>query len=57
MEACRHLERGQGLFLFTDEETLQSNPDPLLLLWNTARENEQEALLDSLSPARPLLKG
>ena len=56
-EACRQLERGQGLFLFTDVATLQSNPDPLLLLWNTARENEQEALLDSLSPARPLLKG
>ena len=55
-EACRKLERGQGLFLFTDSESFRNHPDPLALLWCSVGENETESLLDSLSPPRSLLK-
>jgi len=33
VEACSRLERGQGLFLFTDTEALRTAADPLALLW------------------------
>ncbi len=52
VEACRSLARGQGLFLFMDAESLRTAPDPLELLWKTARVDHPESLLDSLSPPR-----
>ena len=56
VEACRQLERGQGLFLFTDAETFRVHANPLALPWASARDDSHETLLDSLSPARPLRK-
>ena len=37
VEACRQLDRGQGLFLFTDLNSLLAGPDPLALPWQAAR--------------------
>lgn len=36
-EACRKLQRGQGLFLFTDRDTLSRHPDALSIQWQTVR--------------------
>ena len=55
VEACRGLARGQGLFLFTDAEALRASKDPLVLVWQTARTDHPESLLDSLSPVHPPL--
>lgn len=53
VEACRGLARGQGLFLFLGAESLRASSDPLSLLWKTARTDQPESLLDSLSPVHP----
>ena len=50
VEACRKLERGQGLFLFTDAEVFRAHTNPLALPWVSARDDSHESLLDSLSP-------
>lgn len=46
VETCHHLERGQGLFLFTDLNTLLTSPDPLALLWQTGRAGATVRLID-----------
>ena len=46
IEACRKLNQGRGLFLFNDINTLKSNPDLLLPVWQTVREGEKAALVD-----------
>ena len=46
VEACHQLERGQGLFLFTDLKTLLATPDPLNLPWQTARSGQTVRLID-----------
>ena len=52
--ACRQLERGQGLFLFSDVGAFRAHADPLTMPWYSVSENTPEALLDSLIPANPL---
>ena len=52
-EACRQLERGQGLFLFTDAEAFRTHGDSLALPWASAKENVSETLLDSFMSHRP----
>ncbi len=52
--ACRQLQRAQGLFLFTDAETLRAHSNPLALPWDSAREDAHEALLDCLIPGNSL---
>ena len=37
IEAARELERGHGLFLFTDVHSLLAHPDPLSLDWKSGR--------------------
>ena len=54
VEACRQLERGQGLFLFTAAEAVRAHSYPLAMPWVSARENAVETLLDSLIPANSL---
>ena len=44
--ACRQLERGQGLFLFTDLNSLLASPDPLVLSWQGARPDQIVRLVD-----------
>lgn len=44
--ACRQLERGQGLFLFTDLNSFLASPDPLVLPWHGARQNQAVRLTD-----------
>ena len=46
IEACRKLNQGRGLFLFNDFNTLKSNPDLFLPVWQTVREGEKAALVD-----------
>ena len=46
IEACRKLNQGRGLFLFNDINTMKSNPDLLLPVWQTVREGEKAALVD-----------
>ena len=53
VSACRQLERGQGLFLFTDSNSLRQASDPLQMHWDAARSDRAESLLDSLLPPRP----
>ena len=45
IEACRQLERGQGLFLFADATGFLAVPDPLVFTWQSAR-GEQTTRLD-----------
>lgn len=45
LEACQQLERGQGLFLFTDTAVFGQHPDPLALPW-TSGKGTHETLLD-----------
>ena len=52
--ACRQLDRGQGLFLFTDAETFRAHPSPLTVPWDSANGTATDTLLDSLIPAKPL---
>ena len=47
VEACRKLEKGQGLFLFTDVDTFLKSADPLLMHWSSPREESPETLLGS----------
>ncbi len=53
VEACRKLEKGRGLFLFTDADTVLKCADPLALAWISPNSKAPESLLDSLSPPRP----
>lgn len=46
MSACQQLERGHGLFLFTDLDSLVASPDPLALTWHTGRAGETVRLID-----------
>lgn len=46
VRACRTLERGQGLFLFTDAEALRTATNPLDLPWISARDDAPEFLGD-----------
>ncbi len=52
--AAARLERGHGLFLFTDAGAFRAHPDVLRLLWDTAGGQRHESLTDGLSPARRL---
>jgi hypothetical protein len=44
IEACRQLERGQGLFLFTDLASLMAHGDILTLPWQTCQPGKTEML-------------
>jgi hypothetical protein len=44
IEACRQLERGQGLFLFTDLASLTAHDDILTLPWQTCQPEKTETL-------------
>ena len=46
VEACHQLERGQGLFLFTDLNSFHAIPDPLTLLWQSVRSGQAIRLID-----------
>ena len=46
IEACRKLQHGRGLFLFTDTESFHEQPDLLAHSWQAHRENESVGLLD-----------
>jgi hypothetical protein len=46
IEACRELKQGRGLFLFTEAETLQAQPDFFTIQWQTARDTQTTGLLD-----------
>jgi DNA-binding Lrp family transcriptional regulator len=46
VEACRKLNQGRGLFLFTNSKSLRECPDFFSLRWQTHRENQPVALLD-----------
>jgi Replication-relaxation len=50
IDACRALERGRGLFLFTDVEAFRTHEDPLALAWHCGRCGSPESLTDGLSP-------
>jgi hypothetical protein len=51
IEACSQLERGHGLFLFTDKMTLAKCPNIFSLKWQTGRKDETTDLLNSLWPS------
>ena len=40
------LDRGQGLFLFTDMNLFLADPDPLVLPWQSARPGQAVRLID-----------
>jgi hypothetical protein len=46
VEACSRLKKGQGLFLFTDQGTLQKHSDLLTLPWKTGRQGDTSSILD-----------
>jgi hypothetical protein len=46
VEACSQLKKGHGLFLFTDQETLQKQGDILTLPWKTGRQSETSRILE-----------
>jgi len=46
VEACRQLDRGQGLFLFTDMKSLLTGHDPLTMPWHGARPEQSVRLID-----------
>ena len=43
-ESCAQMERGQGLFLFTDQASLAAHRDILTLPWQTCRPEKSETL-------------
>ena len=45
VEACSQLKRGHGLFLFTDQATLQKHGDIFTLAWKTGRQGETTTIL------------
>ena len=47
VEACRQLDRGQGLFLFTDLNSFLAGPNPLVLSWQGARTGLPIRLMDA----------
>jgi hypothetical protein len=51
--ACRTLERGQSLFLFTDAKSLRTAPNLLDLSWTSARDDVPESLAGTAPRARP----
>ena len=46
VEACRQLDRGQGLFLFTDLNSFLASLDPLTLPWQGPRSGQVVRLFD-----------
>lgn len=46
VETCALLRRGQGLFLFTDSNSLAVQPDLLSLSWQSAHKGQVACLLD-----------
>lgn len=46
-QAARALERGRGLFLFTDLDALKSSSDPLVHPWMTPRDKEMGTLMSA----------
>ena len=56
LEACRTLERGHGLFLFTDSESLRTTPDLLSMPWTSFGVDVTESLIGTKSPACLLQK-
>lgn len=46
VEACSELRSGHGLFLFTDIQTFQAQPDLLNLTWQTGRPGVSAKLLE-----------
>ena len=46
IEVCQRLNRGQGLFLFTDTKSLREQLDFLSLRWQTTTDGEATRLLD-----------
>jgi len=46
VEACRQLDRGQGLFLFTDLNSLLTAPDSLTLPWQSGKTKQTGRLID-----------
>jgi len=46
VDACRQLERGQGLFLFADLNSFLASPDPLALQWQCVRPGQPVRLID-----------
>ena len=48
LEACSHLKRGHGLFLFADRTVLEK--DPFSPVWHCGKSAKISALLDYLSP-------
>ena len=53
LDACRGLERGRGLFLFTDAEAIRTHENPLLLGWHCGRGGSQDSLIDGSSAPTP----
>jgi hypothetical protein len=51
--AAAKLERGHGLFLFTDADTFRTHSDVLTLPWETAQGRPPESLFDSLTSSSP----
>jgi Replication-relaxation len=45
MEACAHLKRGHGLFLFADADSFRRHADPLSFPWHTAHPGKTASLL------------
>ena len=56
VEACRKLEKGQGLFLFMDVDKFLKSADPLSVSWLSTSSTSAETLLASLLPANELHK-
>jgi hypothetical protein len=46
IQACSRLERGHGLFLFTDISSLKTPSDIFSPIWHTATEGQTESILD-----------
>jgi hypothetical protein len=46
IQACGQLQHGHGLFLFTDTDSLQTQPDAFSLQWQTARPGVSSSLLN-----------
>lgn len=49
VDVCSKMERGHGLFLFTDVQSLLGHPEPLSLDWQSGRAGETGRLLDRSS--------
>jgi len=46
VSACSKLKRGHGLFLFTDESTLQTNDDIFTILWKTGHPGQTDRIFN-----------